>query len=222
MARHFPRFPDAKWAHCPNCGGAVTADTSNTCEFCHTVLNDGTRTWILRDIFPSSSSTARELIAEAIAGSDREAKEFPALGSPAHSGGTGALAWMIHSVVTEGDALDDSIREMLQAAGKKYGLSAERIDEILRSAQNGQLDIAQPADPKEARAWLGEMTLAAMLTGGISKSEAALIRAVGTRHGLVSADVNYLMASARTKAFQQSKAQLRVAKREKRQIASDS
>ena len=203
-------------AHCPNCGGAVMADTSNACEFCHTVLNDGTRHWVLRDIFPSGSDEARALIAQAVAGSKRGAAEFQAIGSPARSGGTGAFAWMVQSVVADGSATDDSIRDMLRAAGEKNSLSAARVDELIRSAAAGQMDIAKPADTTEARAWLLEMAVAAMLTGGISKQEAALIRTVGTRQGLAAADVNYVMNCARKEAFTQAKAELRTAKQEKK------
>ena len=203
-------------AHCPNCGGAVMADTSNACEFCHTVLNDGTRHWVLRDIFPSGSDEARALIAQAVAGSKRGATEFQAIGSPARSGGTGAFAWMVQSVVADSSATDDSIRDMLRAAGEKNSLSAERVDELIRSAAAGQMDIAKPADSTEARAWLLEMAVAAMLTGGISKQEAALIRTVGTRQGLAAADVNYVMNCARKEAFTQAKAELRTAMQEKK------
>jgi predicted nucleic acid-binding Zn ribbon protein len=203
-------------AHCPNCGGAVMADTSNACEFCHTVLNDGMRHWVLRDIFPSGSGEARALLAEAVAGSQREAAGFRAIGSPARSGGTGAFAWMVHSVVSDGNLSDDSIREMLRAAGKKNSFSGERVDELIRSAAAGQMDIPKPANATEARAWLLEMAVAAMLTGGISKQEAALIRTVGTRQGLVAADVNYVMNRARKEAFTQAKAELRTAKQERK------
>ena len=59
------------------------------------------------------------------------------------------------------------------------------------------------------------MTTVAMLTGGISKQEAKLIRSVGTRSGLVPADVNYVMNCARREAFTQAKVELRSAKQEK-------
>jgi len=120
-------------AHCPNCGGAVMSDTSNACGFCHTVLNDGTRHWVLRDIFPSGSDEARALLAQAVARSQRGAAEFRAIGSPVRSGGTGAFAWMVQSVVSDGSLLDDSIRDMLRAAGEKSGFSAERVDELIPS-----------------------------------------------------------------------------------------
>lgn len=202
-------------AHCPNCGGAVMADTSNACEFCHTVLNDGTRHWVLRDIFPSGSDEARVLLAESVAGSQRGAAEFADLASPARSGGTGAFAWMVQCIVADGSTGDDSVRDMLRAAGQKSGFDAARVDELIRSAAAGQMEIPQPADTIEARAWLLEMATAAMLTGGISKPEGALLRTVGTRIGLVPADVSYVMNCARREAFAQTKVELRSAKQEK-------
>ncbi|MEO6786259.1 MAG: TIM44-like domain-containing protein [Chthoniobacteraceae bacterium] len=208
-------------AHCPNCGGAVMADTSNACEFCHTVLNDGTRGWVLRDIFPSSSDEARALRAEAVAGSQRDAAHFQAIGSPARASGTGALAWMIQSAVSGGLASDDSVRAMLRVTGEKNGLAADRVDELVRAASAGQVDIPAPADITEARAWLLEIAIAAMIAGGISKQEAALIRTTGTRNGLPPADVNYVMQCARREAFTRAKTELRTAKVERRTVKAE-
>jgi endogenous inhibitor of DNA gyrase (YacG/DUF329 family) len=36
-------------AHCPKCGGPVTIDTANACEFCGAVCNDGSGGWVLLD-----------------------------------------------------------------------------------------------------------------------------------------------------------------------------
>ena len=78
------------------------------------------------------------------------------------------------------------------------------------------MEIPKPANATEARAWLLEMAVAAMLTGGISKQEAALIRTVGIRQHLPAADVDYVMNCARKEAFAQAKAELRTAKQEKK------
>ncbi|MEO6741043.1 MAG: hypothetical protein ABIP20_12375, partial [Chthoniobacteraceae bacterium] len=201
-------------AHCPNCGGAVMTDTSNACEFCHTVLNDGARRWVLRDIFTSGTKEDRALRAEAVVDSNREMAEFRTVGSPAASGGTGALVWMISSVVSEGCLSDDSIREMLRAAGKRKGLGAEKVDALIRSAAAGQMETPHPANTTLARAWLLEIAVAAHLTGGLSKQEAKLIEAVGKRHSLTAADVACVLKCARRDAFQQATAQLKTAEQQ--------
>ena len=205
--------------HCPNCGGATMADTSDACEFCHTVLNDGTLRWVLRDIFPSSSNEARDRRARAIVDSPREMAEFRGVGSPASSGGTGALAWMISSVVSNGGVSDDSIRDMLRAAGKKSGLAEAKVDTLIRSAAAGQMEIPQPSNPKQARSWLLEIAIAAHLTGGLSKLEATLITKVGKSHQLTTADVDYVLKCARHEAYKQATSELRAAKRESAQGA---
>jgi hypothetical protein len=52
-------------AHCPNCGGPATIDTANACEFCGTVLNDGSRSWVLTGIFSMTSTEAQQLVGRA-------------------------------------------------------------------------------------------------------------------------------------------------------------
>jgi hypothetical protein len=175
-------------AHCPNCGGAVMADTSNACEFCHTVLNDGTRRWVLRDILVSGTSDARALRAQAIVDSPREMAEFRTVGSPTAAGPTGALAWMISSVVSDGKLSDDTVLDMLRAAGKKNGLGAGKVDALIRSATAGQMEIPHPANATQARAWLLEIAIAAHLTGGLSKQECGLRSEVRAPRGIRAGD----------------------------------
>ena len=52
----------------------------------------------------------------------------------------------VQSVLSDGSLSDDSVRDMLRAAGEKNSLSAERVDELIRSAAAGQMDIPKPAD----------------------------------------------------------------------------
>jgi hypothetical protein len=126
---------------------------------------------------------------------------------------------MIRSVVSFDGLADDSLREMLHAAGARQGISAERIDELIGMATAGQMEIPTPQNSKEACAWLLEMAVAAMMTGGISKAEADLLMHVGTHHGLVAHDVHQLVARSRKVAYDAAKTTLRAAKREKRMAA---
>jgi predicted nucleic acid-binding Zn ribbon protein len=198
-------------AHCPNCGGAVMADTSNACEFCNTVLNDGAHRWVLRDIFPSSSDAARALRAKAIGESNRSPGAFRATGSPTSLGGTAMLAWMASSAVADGVLSDDSIRDTLYSMGANNGLTKERVDALIRSANAGQVDIPQPANATQARTWLLDIAIAAHLTGGLSNAEAKLINAIGDRHGLAAADIAYVLKCARRDAFKIATGELRTA-----------
>ncbi len=200
-------------AHCPQCGGALQRDTSDACEYCHTVLNDGTRHWILRDVFPTGSSEARALIGEAVQRSQRSGELFRAIGTPARGGGTAALAWMIFCL--QPGELDGSIRGMLYVAGKKHGLGKEQVDALLAAVAAGQVDLPQPANGTEAQAWLAEMAAAAHHSSGLSSAETKLLHKAGTRLGLAAADVNHLLARARSEAVTTARDELRAARREK-------
>jgi len=45
-------------SHCPTCGAPESNQASHSCEFCHTVLNDGELEWTLYDMLPYSSTDA--------------------------------------------------------------------------------------------------------------------------------------------------------------------
>ncbi len=49
-------------AHCPNCGAPITDDAADTCSFCGAVLNDGSRSWALAEVWPMSTPQAQKLL----------------------------------------------------------------------------------------------------------------------------------------------------------------
>jgi hypothetical protein len=46
-------------AHCPNCGAPETNDTTDACEFCGQVCNDGKHGWVLIDLLGVASDQAQ-------------------------------------------------------------------------------------------------------------------------------------------------------------------
>jgi hypothetical protein len=49
-------------AHCPNCGAPETDSATNACEFCGTVLNDGSVSWVLMSTHAQSSGDGQQLL----------------------------------------------------------------------------------------------------------------------------------------------------------------
>lgn len=200
-------------AHCPNCGAPMQRDTSNACEYCQTVLNDGTRNWVLRDVLPTTSGEARRLIDEAVRASKRTNELFRAVGAPVTGGGTAAVAWMIGCLKKDGEEIDGSVRGMLMVAGKKKGLKAEQVEGLLAAAAAGQLDLPQPSSGVEAQAWLAEMAAAAYQSDGLSKAEEKLLRKAGERMGFTKADINLLLQREKGNAYANAREELRRKKR---------
>jgi predicted lipid-binding transport protein (Tim44 family) len=50
-------------AHCPNCGAPESGGLTNACEFCGTVLTDGTHGWVLDAFLPRTDPRSLELLA---------------------------------------------------------------------------------------------------------------------------------------------------------------
>ena len=48
-------------AHCPGCGAAESDSTSSACEFCGTVLSDGSHDWALLEVHSDISRGAQKL-----------------------------------------------------------------------------------------------------------------------------------------------------------------
>jgi len=50
-------------AHCPSCGGPMTIDTADKCEFCGAVFDESSGGWMLMDITAMASDEGRMLMA---------------------------------------------------------------------------------------------------------------------------------------------------------------
>lgn len=55
-------------SHCPKCGAPESNNASHACEFCQTVLNDGTLEWTMADMLPFTSTEALALRKKAYEG----------------------------------------------------------------------------------------------------------------------------------------------------------
>ncbi|TWT39577.1 Dna-J like membrane chaperone protein [Blastopirellula retiformator] len=62
---------------CPGCGAPESDAASNSCEFCHMVLNDGASDWVLFDWLPYSSNEARDLRKRANEGIETVVSSIP-------------------------------------------------------------------------------------------------------------------------------------------------
>lgn len=51
-------------AHCPNCGAPESGGTSNSCDFCGTVLTDGAHGWVLTEFLPRLDPRAQGLLSQ--------------------------------------------------------------------------------------------------------------------------------------------------------------
>jgi uncharacterized tellurite resistance protein B-like protein len=185
-------------AHCPNCGAPILDDTSNSCGFCGTVLNDGSNDWILLDMLPVYGQAAQDLLL-ALAQSNamisdpaqtrQQIADMLRVQPPPPDG---VLAWMVKCMVANGN-IDGGEERMLRHTADRRGVTDEQVHRMMDAARRGELQITEPKTPDEIHRWLGAMVDAAVMDGELSPAEQQLIASVGQKYGLSGYDIKMLI-----------------------------
>lgn len=206
-------------AHCPRCGAPESSGTSNACDYCGTVLNDGGADWVLSEIHRVGSDRARELLEQAYAQVEAAAGDtydlapaggngHPAAHAHTTPGTQGLMAWAINLMLSDG-AIDPQERKLLDDIARRRGLTAHHTQTLIDSAAAGHLEAPQPTNQDEAKEWLGEMAAMALADGKISHDEKRLLREMADRTGLSNADLKLLMTQTKTRLYRESREALR-------------
>jgi predicted lipid-binding transport protein (Tim44 family) len=209
-------------AHCANCGAPASEKRSRACEYCGTTMNSGEHDWVLESIdspygeriqqLRSRFGLAEELRSTDSAGSPGVASNPASPPIPGHDvlpGGLEASAWMINVLMADG-RIDPKERKLLFAYASARGITQQRIEQLLTQAlQGGTIDVPEPGNRQEARAWLVDMTRMALADGSISKEEEQLLIHMGKRLGFSIYDLKQVVIKTRRTMYQEAKSTLR-------------
>ena len=197
-------------AHCPNCGAPESSSDAEACEFCGTVLNDGTRGWVLSGAIPTNSTEGQALLEEVEGQSPGASStgEPPVLVRDA----TSLLAWLVRVAAADGN-IDKSEMKLLMLFADRRNIPLERLRQMIEAARVGTLDAPMPSGPPEARAWVTEMITIGLADGTVGKEEYAVFRALGERMGLAVQDIDLLIKKSRASQYATARDALRAVKR---------
>jgi uncharacterized tellurite resistance protein B-like protein/predicted nucleic acid-binding Zn ribbon protein len=190
-------------AHCPNCGAPITSDTSSGCAFCGTVLNDGTRGWVLTAITSAASDLGRQWTARL--------SSATSAANVASVSRVGVLAWTVNMVAADG-TVDVNERELLRSLAAKCHVEQIRLDHMIEMALAGQLLVPDPPDKATALVWLTTMAATAMAEGRLRPQEAKILSRAAQRFGFSDADVNSLLRQQYAVRVATAKSELRTAR----------
>lgn len=202
-------------AHCPNCGAPEEGGTSGSCDYCGTVLNDGSKDWILEDAPAWAEHRAQALIRQ-IREQSATAPTAVAPSSAAHAHVTsaGVLAWMIQVMYADG-RIDEKERKLLDQVASHRRIPTAQIETMINACRNGTMDIPQPSDQKEAREWLAAMVSMALADGSIDASEKQILRDCANSLEMSPYDLKMMIRRERARLYKESQEALRAQKRAK-------
>ncbi len=196
-------------AHCPNCGAPQEQSVSNACESCGTVLNDGSRSWVLCAAEAALSPAGQKILSEL--NPRKVLKETGGIEVTEPPARAAAMAWLVQMAAADGQ-IDEDEREKFMASAKRWSIPAERVEALMSASMAGQIDPPQPRDRDEARVWLESMVEMALTDGKVTSSEFTLLKAAGSRSGLVDFDLKAMITQTRNRLYAQARTALREAR----------
>jgi uncharacterized tellurite resistance protein B-like protein len=177
-------------AHCPNCGAPVTSDLSPACTFCGTVLNDGSRGWVLTVVTSAQSDLARQWRQRLMPSALRPVGAINGISRK------GLLAWAVKVAAADG-TVDQEEREMLNSLADKCRIDSLLLNQMIRAALLGRLAAPEPTDADTARTWLKAMGAAALVHGEVQPPEAQLLHRAAASFGISDAEVTEILSQQR-------------------------
>jgi len=178
LIRNKKSFSNKKYlysSHCPNCGAPENQDNSDSCQYCNTILNDGSRDWILYSIKNYSQWLALNRIPW-LEAKNKIKKEI--------STRPGSVIEALASLIVSDKIINNKEINALIKLSKPYSFSANRINEILERAKKGLSIYKLPEDSKNRIIFLYSMIDIALCDGKVTRQEKLLLNKVAKQSGV--------------------------------------
>lgn len=215
-------------SNCPSCGAPESDNASSACEFCGTVLNDGSQDWVLFEAMPIDSADAQRYLSAAqqaslAAAAGAPENEMELAGNPAAdfapaatiepSGaaapeGAALLAWLVKMVHADNE-ISPRERKVLERFAARQGVPLPRLNAMIDAAVHQALDLPEPNGPRQAQVWLAAMADMSLADGKVTPEEFALLSDAAARMGFDRSQVKDLIKQRKDRLYRQARDQLR-------------
>ena len=169
-------------AHCFNCGGPLSSSYSINCNYCNSILNEGTSSWILERITNESDAEYLKVLKSKDA-ARVEDDETPEIRS-ARDVITVAAQMLLADGKTQVEELS-----LLEKIAASYGMAQEEVNWIIYSLQKGQVYIPAPVDSRESWGLLQSAAKMALCDNELTAEEEKCLCALAQHIGYSQADV---------------------------------
>ena len=170
-------------AHCPHCGGGTSSSFATSCEYCGSVLNEGTKNWILDSV--TLERNAEYL--EAINRPKKKISDEQCLSSEQRSA-KDMVAITTQILLADGVADPNEVKLLKKIAGS-YGMTSEEVNSIINSVKEGIVHIPAPANAKQAWELLLHATRMALADGHIDEDEERSLVNIAKHIGYTEMDI---------------------------------
>lgn len=153
-------------SHCPNCGAPEIPDDSDSCQYCNTILNDGSRDWVLYNINNYSNWLKENRVKwlEEIKRMKHEISVKPE-----------SIIESLAVLIASDKIINNKEIKALLKLSKAYNFPDYKVNEILERAKKGLCIWRIPEDSQKRIVFLYSMIDFALSDGRISRQEKLLL-----------------------------------------------
>lgn len=169
-------------AHCPSCGGPLTSTFAISCNYCNSVLNEGSNSWILEKVVKENDPAYLEILQKKpdITMAPEEDHETRSARD--------VITIMAQILLADGK-VEISEMTLLEKIAERYGMEEADLNSIIWSLQQGQVYIPAPADSREAWFLLQAAASMALADSVITPEEEHSLVVLAQHLGYSKADV---------------------------------
>ncbi len=226
-------------AHCPNCGAMTSDFLANECEYCGTVLNDGSRDWVLENVLDQNDSRISKALllirdednrfrAVVNSRSEQNAGKSNAIANKTNQkqliedysanmnsiSGMTMIKWTIAMMLADG-IIDPKEQEIIYEYGLRRGIGKNQIDTLVEEikSQSSPLDyVAESTDLPVDIELVRMLVRVAFADGKIAKEELDMLRYVARRINMSEEQIKRLLMDEKMRLYRISKAVIKESK----------
>ncbi|MDD3146969.1 MAG: TIM44-like domain-containing protein [Candidatus Riflebacteria bacterium] len=194
-------------AHCPNCGGPLVSAFAITCNYCNTILNEGSNSWILERVVAESDPEYQNMLAS------RKTEKVEVEDDSVRSA-RDVITIMAHLLLADGKTEVQEL-DLLEKIAETYGMTESDLNSIIWGLKQGEVYIPAPADNKEAWNLLLSATRMALADDVLTPTEERELEILAQHLGYCKADVVRAIKAEKIRKFTADQEALRRANLEK-------
>ena len=184
--------------HCFGCGAPQSENYQDCCEYCGKRFNSGEQDWVLEDFSPHLEHIIK-VKGQQFAIDANPNKKADHIFDP-----VSLLSGLVLVLFADGK-VDAAEKKCLDEFVKSRRIPQKVLDDIIKAAEAGELDMFTPDETLDASDWLDKLIEMCLADGQVCAQEQKLLLAFGAKFNILAIDIKLRIKRIRQKMYLKNK-----------------
>lgn len=184
--------------HCFGCGAPQSTNYQDCCEYCGKRFNLGEQDWVLADFSPHIEQNIK-VKGQRLSVSDTRVKKADHIFDP-----VSLLSCLVLVLIADGK-VDPAEKKCLETFIKNRRIPQQVLDDVIKAAKAGELDMLTPDETLDASDWLDKLIEMCLADGEVCAQERRLLLAFGKKFNILEIDITLRIKRIRQKTYLKNK-----------------